>query len=101
MTTDHLTTDSLTPLTVPAPYTVCDACGATPALDLPGGYLECPRCHARRVLMQGAQDHLAAELAPVLDTWAQHWQAAGLTRRQLADVLELMSLTTLAAQPAS
>ncbi|WP_293909894.1 hypothetical protein [Deinococcus sp.] len=96
MTTDTLS-PALTSLTVPAAR--CDACGAVPALDLPGGYLECARCHARRVMFQGAEAHLAAELAPLLGIWAQHWQAAGLTERQLTDVLELMSLTDLAAQP--
>ncbi|WP_293914244.1 hypothetical protein [Deinococcus sp.] len=88
MTTDT-PSPALTSLTVLAAR--CDACGAVPALDLPGGYLECARCHARRVMLQGAEDHLAAELAPVLAAWAHHWSAAGLSRAQLAEVLDLLT----------
>ena len=51
---------TLTDRTAPAPYAVCDSCGATPALNLPDNYQECARCHARRVLLQGAEDHLSA-----------------------------------------
>ena len=88
MTTDPQNTDSLTS------FTVCDSCNAVPALKLPGGYQECPRCHARRVMLQGAEDHLRGTLEPVLAAWAHHWSAADLNRTQLAEVLDLLTYRT-------
>ncbi|WP_216319764.1 hypothetical protein [Deinococcus aestuarii] len=71
----------------------CDACGkpdALPTIYRPGGleYL-CPACTSRAALRDSAGAHLHALLWPAVETWAQHWHAAGLKPGDLAALLDL------------
>lgn len=76
----------LTVRDVPAPLTVCDSCGATPALPVSGSD-RCPACMRRDMLTDAAAEHLRELLSPLLGLWAGHWEAAGLEAEELADLL--------------
>lgn len=68
----------------------CDMCGRLDALPVPHRVEAlCPACAARASLLDTAHDHLHAQLAPVLTTWARYWQTAGLTVRELGELLEI------------
>jgi hypothetical protein len=79
----------------------CDGCNASPALVMVSGdeaevtsenkHYMCPRCAARFLTYEAAEDHLAGYLDLVLLPWWEHWAERGLTVRDLGEVLREVS----------
>jgi len=82
---------TLTVRDMPTHLGVCDWCGATPALITPDAptFAECPKCRIFRLLTDAATADLEALIHPVISAWAQQYESTGLSRTDVADLLDL------------
>ena len=81
---------SLTVRDMPTHLGVCTWCGATPALITPNAptFAECPKCRIFRLLTDAATSDLEALIHPVISAWAQQYEGTGLSRTDVADLLD-------------
>ena len=69
-----MTAQTFTDRTAPAPWGVCDGCGA--AAPVTADVARCPACLTRDARYTAAEAHLQALALPVLTAWASAWARA-------------------------